>query len=317
MKNKMILMVPFSGLGLYGGFRGDRWLRNRIKIFEQFVIPSIKNQSDQDFLVWVCWRPEERSNKVVQALERRMAASGLSYRFSYEGVPMYDDKYEHDAAVDRLAGTLNRVLGDLINLTDDCEEIYVLIQPSDDCYHKEAVASIKAAFRDKQVQAAVFTEGFLCNYTTKELLEYNPKTTPPFAAVKFSRKVFFDPAAHLQHISLKKDCGKYKAGTPLPSHEYLSDCLPTAILSGRGFLVGTHGENISTHFNHPYGGAKIEGEARDAVFEAFGLKDVPPAKIPLSFRKWLMRKLPYPVQRKLRFWFGEIIGNKLYNWLRA
>lgn len=305
-------MIPFTGLGNYAGMRGNRWLRNRIEIFKRFVVPSLLNQTDQEFVLWICFREEERNNKHVKALQEWFVGRTILHPvFSFAGAPMYDDKYENTVAVDRLAHTLNWSLADLLDPLSECDNVIWMMQPSDDCYDENTVASVKKALETSQ--AVVFEKGYLCNYNTKEVLEYNPKTTPPFAAIKFDRKTFFDPAAHLRHISLKKDTEKYKKGTPLPSHEYLPDCVQTDRFEGRGFLVGTHGENISTHFNHPYGGAKVDPE----ILRKFGIAEVPPLSLPISLRKWVMRRLPYPVQRKLRFWFGEIIGNKLYNFLRA
>jgi hypothetical protein len=100
---------------------------------------------------------------------------------------------------------------------------------------------------------------------------------------------------------------KYKAGTPCPSHEYYPDCLPYGIFQDRGFLVGCHGENISTYYDHPFRGEKVEG-----VLQQFGLADVPVLKLKPSLRKWIMRKLPHPIRRKLRFW-----SERVYNFLRS
>ena len=313
--NKMFLMVPFSGLGMYGGFRGNRWLRNRIKIFKQFVIPSLLNQTDRDFVLWVAWRPEERTNRYVLELKKYLdAIPNFQSVFTYSGVPMYDDKYEDAEARERVANAISGSLRELINLAPEADEIYWMMQPSDDLYDRLTVESVKKGFQaNPTIEALSFTKGFICNYYTKEVKEYNPKTNPPFAAIRFSRLVFFDPARHLKHISMKKDNGKYKAGTPLPSHEYLPDCFTTGYFDGRGFLVGTHGENISTHFNHPYGGVTIEDEA---ILDRFGIAVVPKLTLPISYRKWFMRKLPHKWQRKLRYWFGELLFNKFYNWIR-
>lgn len=311
----MFLMVPFTGLGMYGGFRGNRWLRNRIKIFKQFVIPSLLNQTDRDFIVWIAWRPHERMNPYVNELYDYLAKiENFKFIFTYSGVPMYDDKYEDEEARTRVADAINGSLRSLINLAPEADEIIWMMQPSDDLYDKLTVESVKLGFEaNPQIDALSFTRGYICNYYTKEVKEYNPKTNPPFAAIRFPRGVFFDPAKHLRHISLKKDAGKYKEGTPLPSHEYLPDCVKTAYFDGRGFLVGTHGENISTHFNHPYGGATIEN---DIILDRFGIADVPKLTLPISYRKWLLRKLPHKWQRKLRYWFGELLFNKFYNWIR-
>lgn len=305
-------MVPFTGLGLYGGFRGNRWLRNRIAVFEKFVVPSLLNQTDRDFIVWIAWRREERYNKYVQELFWRLDhIPNLNVVFTYGGVPLFDDKYEDEVARTRLYQAMKESSPDLMDAVGDCDDIYMLIQPSDDLYDRFTVESVKKAFKETNAQAVVFLKGFLCNYNTLETVEYNPNTIPPFAAIKFSRKVFFDPAGFVNYLGLKKDCGKYKKGLPYPSHEYLADCLNTVPFEGRGFLVGTHGENISTHFNHPFGGAKVEG-----ILDSFGIGGAEPLVLPLSFRKWMMRKLPYRWQRKLRYIFGEKIYSRIYNWIR-
>lgn len=304
-------MVPFTGLGLYNGFRGNRWLRNRIKVFETFVVPSLINQTDRDFTLWVCWRPEEKNNKYVKELFTKLQTiPNFRVVFTYGGVPMYDDKLEDAEAKEKLFETLRISLPELFDYASDCEEVYWLMQPSDDLYDRVTVESIKKSF-EQDIQAVSFKHGYLCNYNTLEVLEYNPNTNPPFAAIRFPRDVFFDVRKHMDYISLKADSGKYKAGTPLPSHEYLPGCLKTGYFEGRGFLVGTHGENISTHFNHPFGGRRVEG-----VLDLFGIQDVSPLKLPISFRKWLMRRLPYRWQRKLRYIFGELLFNRFYNWIR-
>lgn len=312
MKQKLLVSVPFTGLGLFLGFRGNRWLRNRIKIFETFVVPSLLAQSDQDFVLWVQWRREEKKNKqVIELLER--LKKNFNVIFTYTGITFWDDKYPDDIARERLFHTLRLGLPELLDITADHENIIWLLQPSDDCYDRMTIESVKKAFEnDSTMEAVSYTEGYLCNYNTLELLEYNPKTSPPFHAIKFPRQIFFDAGKHLTYISLKEDVGQYKKGTPCPSHEYLSKCLKTAFFKGRGFLVGTHGENVSTHWNHPYGGQKVSQE----ILKNFGLDVVEPLKLPLSLRKIIMRKLPYRWQRKLRYLIGERFVNKFYEFLR-
>lgn len=306
--------TPFTGLGLYGGFRGNRWLRNRITIFKEFVIPSLLNQTDRNFVHWISWRPEERTNKYVIELQKWMnQIPNYRFVFTYEGIVLWDDKFDDKVAREKLFNSLHRTLPWLFDYAGDCDEVYWLLQPSDDLYDRMTVQSVREAFMDKKMQAVAYTKGYLCNYNTKEVLEYNPKTSPPFHAIKFPHKVFFDPGKHMTYISLKEDMNQYKKGTPCPSHEYLEKCLNTAYFEGRGFLVGTHGENISTHFNHPYGGDRVDKR----VLQNFGVYEVPPIKLPLSLRKWVMRRLPYRWQRKLRYIFGEMFASKIYEWIRS
>lgn len=314
MKNKFILSIPFTGLGLYGGFRGNRWLRNRITIFKQFVIPSLLNQTDRDFVVWFQWRPEEKTNKYVIELEKYLKEiPNFNFVFTYEGICIYDDKFEDDIARAKLFNSLHKSLQYLFDHLPDCDEVYWLLQPSDDLYDKNTVALIRKAFKhNEKAQAVSYMRGYICNYRTKEISEYNPNTNPPFSAIRFPRDVFFDPSKHMKYISLKEDVGKYKAGTPQPSHEYLPKCLETYYFEDRGFCVGCHGENISTYYEHPFKGKQVGSE----LLDNFGIINAPPLTLPVSYRKVLMRKLPYKWQRKLRYLIGEKLVSRFYEFLR-
>ena len=301
------LMVPFTGLGCYGGFRGNRWLKNRIKIFEQFVIPSILAQTSKNFIVWIAWRHEEKFNSLVKEFKERLSEiKELKFVHTHAGIPFWDDKYPDDIARSRLAEAIHGSLADLFEPIGVTDYVYMTIQPSDDCYHKEMVEQIQSAF-DKmpEIQVLGFKRGYIMNYQTKEVAEYNPNTIPPFFTIKFPTPIFIEPFKHIDYT------GPYK------SHEYVGDKLKLGLIEQRGFIVGCHGENISTHFNHPFKGTTLESWLRDKVLEDFGLEKVEPLKLKISLRKMLMRKLPYGWQRKLRYLFGEKFFAKIYEFLRA
>lgn len=310
----MLVYTPFTGLGLYGGFRGNRWLRNRIAVFKQFVIPSLLNQTDQEWIHWISWREEELDNKYVIELDDYLNKMQYPHIFTYNGICFWDDKYDMVTARKRLYRSLKESLPTLLDVVPDCEEVQVLLQPSDDMYESRAIESIKLAFANHPTITGVgFEKGYLINYETKEVLEYNPKTNPPFFAYRIPRDIFASPGPHMTYISTKVDEGQYPAGTPYPSHEWIPNAFKMAYLDGRGFMVGTHGENISTHFNHPYGGQNVTNEK---IWEDFGIADVRPIVLPFSLRKAIMRRLPYKAQRKLRYIFGEVLYNRFYNFIR-
>lgn len=304
MKNTFFLYTPFTGLGMYGGFRGNRWLRNRIKIFKQFVIPSLLNQSDRDFVHWISWRPQEENNPLVKELHSYLSSiPNYRFVFTYNGIAFWDDKLPDEEARQKLLLSLHMTLPALLDYAIGSDTISMLLVPSDDLYTKDAIKTMRRELTGG-VQAVTYTKGYLCNYYTKELLEYNPKTNPPFFCINFPRETFFDSILHMKYT------GPYK------SHEYIGNALKLKKLEGRGFLVGTHGENISTHFNNPYGGAKISDETAKVLYN-FGIADAPLLKLPKSFKKWALRRLPHKYQRKLRYIFGEKIFNRFYNFLRS
>lgn len=297
------MYVPFTGLGLYNGFRGNEWLKNRITIFKQFVVPALKAQTNQNFVIWISWRREERNNPFVKDLLEYLSTEFVDrVVFTYAGVCFWDDKYPDDVARDRLLTTLHDSMPNLFDVLGQSEYVYMTIQPSDDLYHYRAVEGIQKVLENEQFDAVGFPKGYISNYNTREVAEYNPETNPPFYTIKFKKEVFTDPLAHAQFTALKKDSGKYKAGTPLPSHEYVGECLRYALIGDlRGFLVGTHGVNISTNFNIPYRGQSVSED----TLKDFGIFDVPKLKLNISLKKILFVKLPHRAQRKLRYWLSE------------
>lgn len=292
------MYVPFTGLGKFNGFRGKGWLRNRIRIFKHFVVPSLLAQTNQNFTVWVSWRPEERMNKdvheLMEWLEHRLAPTVLNpvrVVATYGGVCFWDDKYPDEEANERLANAIHRSLPPLMDLPGEAENIIMTIQPSDDCYRRDAVQMIKDAFDTSNAQAFGFKRGLIMRYATGEIAEYNPLTIPPFFSIKFPKSVFIRPVDHIAYT------GPYK------SHEYIADKLRFLPSEERGFLVGTHGENISTVFDHPFKGAdRPRGELWN-----FGLDQVPPLSTNRGIRRRILNAMPYRIRRKVRFWCSEKI----------
>ena len=297
------LYCPFTGLGSYNGFRGNRWLKNRIKIFKQFVVPSLQNQTNKNFVLWCSWRYEEKRNPQVIELKKYLDKTGIKTVFTYSGVCFLDDKYPDEIARMRLIDALHGSMGELINVIGECDEVLMTIQPSDDCYVNEMVEGIQGILAEhKELQAFGFSKGYMMNYLTKEVADYNPETNPPFYTIRFPRDIFTDTLKHIEYTSLKKDVGKYRQGFPLPSHEYVKDCLNYDTLDMRGFLVGCHGVNISTVFNHPYKGRTLNSEEANGVLKKFGLDNVEKFTLPFSVNSLIFHYLPYGVKRKLRYW---------------
>lgn len=297
-----------TGLGLYGGHRGRRWLKNRVKIFKQFVLPSLLQQTDKDFVLWVSFRSQDRHDSVIQEFCRFLSEdSGLKTVFTFSGVCFWDDKYPDSLAYTRLISAVHGAMPELLNAIGESHTVLMTIQPSDDCYARDAVASIKKHFAEHpDIQVFGFQRGYVMDYINQKLAYWNPKTTPPFYTIKFPREKFVDPLSHMKYT------GPYK------SHEYVKDFLKAEYDPiERGFLVGTHGENISTIFNHPFA-ANIAGTTpvTDILF-TFGLDKVAPLKLKISLRKILMRKLPHGWQRKLRYWLGERFYARIYEFLRS
>jgi hypothetical protein len=295
-----LLYCPFTGLGLYGGYRGNRWLRNRIKIFKQFVVPSLQAQTNKHFMLWISWRYEDRYNPQVRELREWLLNSGIKHIFTFTGCCFWDDKYSDEVAHDRLVDAIHGAVPEVFNAIGEAEEILMTIQPSDDCYHTGMVQQVQDAFKENAaLQAVTYRKGYVMDYKARVIAEWNPTTNPPFYTIRFTREVFSDPMLHVAYAGIK-------------SHEYV-EALNLKRFDNRGFLVGTHGENISTVFNHPFRGRYMDA----GILSYFGLYKVPPLRIRTSLRKFIMRKLPHGWQRKLRYWLGERFAAKIYDFLRS
>jgi len=308
MKNAHLLYVPWTGLGLYNGFRGNGWLKNRIVIFKQFVIPSLQRQSVKNFTLWCSWRPEEKRNPIVRELMAYLdAIPEFKTIHTFHGVCFWDDKYSDEVARDRLLTSLHGSLAELTDAIGDVDNVLMTLQPSDDMYAKWAMEAIQKALEPSDVQAAGFKQGYIINLQSKVIAEWNPKTNPPFFTIKFPRHTFLDPLQHFDHT------GPYK------SHEYIGEKLKYIQLEKRGFMVGTHGENISTVFDHPFRGATVDA----SIQPDFGIAHTPCLKLNMTLRRVCFNKLPYGAKRKLRFLAGEKkwllrpLFSLVYNWMRG
>lgn len=288
MKIKHLYYCPFTGLGLYDGFRGKRWLKNRIQIFKQFVVPSLLNQKDQDFVLWISWRWADKNNKVILEFKKYLDLK-LNTVFTYHGLCFWDDKYPDAEARIRLLSSIHGSLGDLIDIVGNTDFVYMTIQPSDDLYRENLREELDRVFSDPQIQVTGFIKGYIMDYSRGLVSEYNPATIPPFFTIKFPTFIFIDPLKHAKYT------GPYK------SHEYIGEKLRfEPINNQRGFIVGCHGENISTFWDHPFKG----GPAGKWVLADFGLNEEV-LRVKLGIYRKIIKLLPHPIRRKLRYWFAE------------
>lgn len=306
------LCVPFTGLGLFKGMRGKTWLKNRIEVFKKFVIPALMNQTKQEFIVWMCFRPEEKTDPIVQELQKSLESlRGMRFVFTWGGIPFYDDKYPDKIAKERLMESLELSLPSLKEyVSDNTDYVLMTIQPSDDCYLSHAIEEIQNV-EYKEKQAVGYTQGYVCNYGTMAIAEWNPTTLPPFSTILFPPEVFLDPQKHFEHT------GAYE------SHEYITKNLEFKPLQGRGFLVGTHGENISTGFTHAFRGSLLSEQEKEKVLIKTGLFLAKPIILKKDIKRKIMKRiincLPSFMQRYIIRCLspGVTSSIKSYKWFRV
>ena len=293
--------IPMTGLGLFSGYRGDAWLKNRLEIFNEFVFPSLLAQ--KDFILWFCWRPEEKTNPIVQEFQKSLeGVRNLSVVHTFGGIILYDDKYDDKTAKARLLSALEISLPGLKDVVGEADYVITTLQPSDDLYLSHVAGMIKEeALKSEEFYDTIkifgFTKGYIMNYATKEIAEYlgtndrppeviknYPDTTPPFYSILFKREDFLDPQ---KHFNLIKD---------IKSHEDIANHPHFIPIEGRGFVVGCHGNNISTTFNHPFKGRTLTTQEAESIMIKTGTLYSKPIISKPSTRlkvRRLLNKLPF------------------------
>jgi hypothetical protein len=298
---KHILYCPFTGLGLHNGYRGDTWFKNRVRIFKEYTLKGLKNQTNKDFTLWISFRMEDSGKAVIEEFINEMRKwsneNKIDLLYSHNGVMFFDDKIDDNSSFfQRLRAEFDRSWfwrGKI----DNKEWVYMTIQPSDDVYFKDAVDLIQKVSPGFK-KACGFKNGYLLNARNKELAEYNPTTHPPFYTIIFPREVFLDPLKHFNYI------GPYKSHEEIPSlFEYVE-------LPQRGFCVLVHGENISTVWNHPWRGKIFNVPCeKDDILRSFGIHDSPLIKNEMHFYLYVMmvyNALPKKLRvflRSIYYWF--------------
>lgn len=271
-----------TGVGLYGGYRGDAWYWDRIRVFNQFTLQSLRKQINQDFVIWMSFRPEEENSQLTQILANSIKDARLRYVFTFNGLMYHDDKFTdgfknkfmnigrclrdwyrnnrtfsdvmlgikeiYSNKNSTLESRLKRSLSILEEHFSKSEWITVTRIDSDDLFHKQAVDIIQKI--NPFMGALVCGKGLIYNTETEELAEWNPHTNPPFHTIFFPAPIFFDAPSYLLHF------WDFKSHEDIPK---VFNCVP---LPDYFYCVTTHNpkNHISTIWDHPFRGKMVERE---------------------------------------------------------
>lgn len=249
------VMIPFTGLGLKGGYRGDDWFKYRISIFKKYTLQSLLNQTCRDFVIWISFRPEEEINPIAVDFKKYMEGIGQPFIFTYGGLCFYDDKFND-------VGLLNRLRKTLPKLKDYIEnKKYVLetLQPSDDMFATDEMENIQNEdYEDNK--ALTHDKGYVIQEETQRVADWVPATNPPFYTIMYSEDVFLDADKHLKYLQGFK------------SHEDIVRIFKCKTLLNGKYCVLTHGKNISTNWWHPFRGHIYSAEESKEILKNFGIK---------------------------------------------
>lgn len=249
-----LLMCPFTGLGLHQGYRGDDWFKYRIGIFKQYPLRALLNQTEKDFVLWVCFREQERDNPLTKEFYNDLNKTGLKFIFTFGGIPIHDDKYQNDNLLERL----KVILPQLKSVYNGEKYIYETCQPSDDFYHQKEVEEIqKQEYKDRRI--LTHSRGYVFNHQTQRLAEWNPVINPPFYTIMYPADVFFDAEKHFKYMRNSENHGDVV---------WIFDQLK---MPNYRYCVLTHGKQISTTWFHPYREGMFNWNYSGHILKEFGI----------------------------------------------
>ena len=291
LKFAHIILIPFTGVGLNGGFRGDEWFAHRIKIFKEYTAKSLLNQSNRQFLLWLTFRPQEEGHPYLKGLGTWLGEQKLPTLMTFEGLPYHDDKFSRgiknklwnfarsirqsyrerkpvfiqaffELFTDKNKTLPQRLEKSLFKIQSiqpfrDTSYIFLSRIDSDDMFHKDYAKKVQEFYPFEG--AIVCKNGYIYNAQTKELAEWNPETNPPFHTIIMRSSTFFNPIAHIQFYN------GYKSHEDIPKVAKV-----LKVLEGNNYCVTVHGKHISTTFNHPFKGKSII-ENKSSVLTDFGV----------------------------------------------
>ncbi len=280
--NTHLIYIPMTGVGLYGGYRGDAWYKERAQFFLDYTLKSLEHQTNQSFAIWMSFREQEEDHPITAMIANEMKKRNMRYFMTFDGLMYNDDKFSDGIWLK--TKNIGRCLRDwyrnnrsFMDVMGGIGEIYInknntllsrarhsidVLEPylkdsewitvtridSDDLFHHQAVETIqsKEPFRG----ALVCGKGLIYNTDTKELCEWNPPTNPPFHTVFLPARIFLNAATYVLYFN------QYH------SHEDVPKIFDTQKLPDNFYCVTTHNpkNHISTIWNHPFRGKNVNPE---------------------------------------------------------
>lgn len=143
------------------------WLDYRLDIFQRYTLPSLTNQSDGVFRVWmICL--EESEDILMPKIEIAKKKNPM--------IAVVDFIFDEKAACDRLA--------------DNAESIYFLKLDSDDMYHKNTIRKTREILGPlNYISMLMFCDGYIYDIRTLKMATFI-QWSPPNIAVKYIPDTF-------------------------------------------------------------------------------------------------------------------------------
>ncbi len=229
----------------------DEWIIKRIDLFKRYTLASLRNQTNKNFLHWICFR---NRHPAWDALEEYLKSIDYNFVFTFDGQCHWDDRASNDTLEQKNISSL-KVLEPYIQ---NKKWVYYTLLDSDDMLMKDAVNLIQQQ-EPGEGKSLIFQKGYAINYFTKELADWFC-VSPPFYTIIYPTEVFLDAKKKME----------YEVG--LHSHEDAIDTFNAVIMPENKYSYLIHDINKSTDWNHSFRG-KIytDRDFRKQIFKDLGI----------------------------------------------
>lgn len=222
------------------------WTRNRITLFRKYCLPSILNQSDQDF-TWILYFDQDTPDEFRPFIEELQAISNIQIVF-FQGMDEFDIRYM-----------------DPIKALSSPDSPWILTSrmDNDDALHRDAIRMIRSNFRAKQGFLISLSSGYVLDPQEMTLSHYYYPMSPFISLVERNNGRFrgIFQRGHTRWNELRLGVIKELW------HEYFNPAGRKAyfVVDKPLWIQIVHGENISNSF---YRGLPVASEVE---LEEFGL----------------------------------------------
>lgn len=147
------------------------WTRERVKLFEEYCLPSVLNQSEQNF-TWILYFDNETPEEFSGFLKKMN---------SYPNIVIH---YCNGAS-----GFQNDYMSPILSRMSSCSDWVVTSRmDNDDCVHKDMVRGIQNNIQFKHKFMVSLASGYALNEQTKKLAHYYYPMSPFLTIVEQSDK---------------------------------------------------------------------------------------------------------------------------------
>ena len=162
----------------------ETWLNHRFELFDNYCIPSLKNQTNQNFK-WLVFFDDNTPVYYKQKIEEYT----LSFKNFY---PFFIDGMKH------FLPTLIEKVG------KTCTKIYIITSrlDNDDCLHKDYVEVVQSYFNNQDYGAVDLIDGYTMQIGTKVRLGKKRQLYNPFISL-IEKKENCKTVMHKEHAHWK------------------------------------------------------------------------------------------------------------------